>query len=55
MVVKEYRTTRPCSVRVHVDMDDERFGQLIHYLGTIHLDFEVEEENPSIVEFPEGP
>jgi hypothetical protein len=46
-----YRTTRPCTVHVHVDMDDERFGKLIHYLGEIvHLDFEVEEEDTSIVE-----
>jgi hypothetical protein len=45
MVDKGYRMTRPCTVHVHVDMDDERLGKLIAYLGMVGLDFDVEEED----------
>ena len=55
MVAKEYRTTRPCTVHVHLDMDDERLALLIDYLGEMHLDFEVEEEDTAVVEEPEKP
>lgn len=50
MVDKGYRMTRPCTVHVHVDMDDERLGKLIAYLGTVGLDFDVEEEDTAIAE-----